>query len=161
MDKDRLKNLDPKLREKLMREELGEEKCKILDKYNLHPNHRIYWERIQEKYPTQEYFSHKFAIKSSALGMVFHIYRLCFAKTKYFENNWDKFIPCIYKCREGFVETELYDMEYIKHKSTGIIIDLRELSKIHWLQDFKDLCTYLEEEEKKILYGQNKQEKIV
>ncbi|GAA0787747.1 hypothetical protein [Hathewaya limosa] len=150
MHKDQLINLEPSVREQVMREELGEEKCKILDKYGLHPNERIYWEKVQEKYPTQEYFSHKFAVKSSVLGMIFHIYRLCFAKTKYFENNWDKFIPCVYTLREGFIETELYNMEFIKHKKTGLIIDLRELSKIHWIQDFKDLCLYIENKEKEL-----------
>lgn len=150
MHKDQLINLEPSVREQVMREELGEEKCKILDKYGLHPNERIYWEKVQEKYPTQEYFSHKFAVKSSVLGMIFQIYRLCFAKTKYFENNWDKFIPCVYTLREGFIETELYNMEFIKHKKTGLIIDLRELSKIHWIQDFKDLCLYIENKEKEL-----------
>ncbi|MFX0549308.1 hypothetical protein ACOAKC_08215 [Hathewaya histolytica] len=147
MHKDKLMELEPEIREKVMRDALGKEKCKILDKYNLHSNERIYWERIQEKYPTQEYFSHKFAIKTSPLGMIFHIYRLCFAKTKYFENNWDKFVPCVYNCKDGFVETEIYNMEYLKQRSTGIIIDLRELAKIKWVQDFKDLCDYLEEKE--------------
>lgn len=144
MNNDSLKRFDPKLKEKLMREELGEQRCKILDKYDLHCNERLYWERIQEKYPTQEYFSHKFAKKSSPLGMIFHIYRLCFAKTKYFENNWDKFCACEYNCKMGFIETDIENMEYIKQKSTGIILDLRELQKIKWLSEFQELCRYLE-----------------
>ncbi|GAA0122970.1 hypothetical protein UT300018_22870 [Clostridium faecium] len=53
MDNDTLRSLRPEIREKVMREELGEEKCRILDKYDLHPNERLYWERIQEKYPVQ------------------------------------------------------------------------------------------------------------
>lgn len=134
------------MREKVMRQELGEEKCRILDKYGLHSNGRLYWERIQEKYPTQEYFSHKFARKSSPLGMVFHINRLCFAKTKYFENNWEDFEACVHDFRSGFVETEIWNMEFIRQKDTGIVLDLRELSKIKWLSEFKDLCRYLEEE---------------
>ncbi|WP_264848193.1 hypothetical protein [Clostridium omnivorum] len=36
-------------------------------------------------------------------------------------------------------------MEFIKQKNTGIVLDLRELGKIHWLKDFKELCAYLEE----------------
>lgn len=155
MDNDTLKSLEPVFREKVMRGELGEEKCKVIDKYNLHPNHRLYWERIQEKYPTQEYFSHKFAKKSSVLGMVFHINRLCFAKTKYFENNWEEFEACVYDYRKGFVETEIYNMEYIRQKSTGIVLDLRELSKIKWLSEFKELCAYLEEEHRKTSFKNN------
>lgn len=148
MDNDTLKSLEPKIREKIMREELGDIKCKILDKFNLHSNDRLYWERIQEKYPSQEYFSHKLAKKTSPLGIIFHINRLCFAKTKYFENNWSDFVPCVYNYKKGFVETEIYDMEYIKQKSTGIILDLRELAKIKWLQEFKNLCSYLEEKQR-------------
>lgn len=147
LNNDLLKAMDNEKREEFMRCELGKDKCKVLDKYKLSSNSRLYWEKVQEKYPVQEYFSHKFARKSSVLGMVFHIYRLCFAKTKYFENNWDKFESCKYDYKKGFLVTELYDMEYIRHKPTGIVIDLRELSKIHWLKDFKELCEYLESEE--------------
>lgn len=149
MHRDELLALEPTLREKFMREELGKDKCKVLDKYSLYSNERLYWERIQEKYPNQEYFSHKMAVKSSTLGLVFHIYKLCFAKTKYFEQNWNKFSPCVYRMREGFVETELFDMEYIKHKNTGIVVDLRELARIHWVHEFKELCEYIEEQDKK------------
>lgn len=140
-----LKTYNHKERDLYARKELGEEKCKIIDKYDLHLNNNLYWERVQEKYPTQEYFSHKFAIKSSSLGMIFHIYRLCFAKVKYFDQNWDQFSPLIYDWKSGFKETELYDMEFIRHNPTGIIIDLRNLSKIHWLKDFKAICQYIED----------------
>ncbi|WP_291570091.1 hypothetical protein [Clostridium sp. UBA4548] len=148
MDRDTLKSLDADTREKIMREELGEEKCKIIDKYNLHPNQRLYWERRQEKYPIQEYFSHNLALKATPLGMVFQIYRLCYAKTKYFESNWYNFKPCTYNHKQGFVEAEIHEMEYIKQLSTGIVIDLRELAKIKWLSEFKELCKYLEERHK-------------
>ena len=147
MDYDELINASKEFREQYLREQLGPEKCKILDKYSLCSNSRLYWERHQEKYPVQEYFSHKFAVKSTPLGMIFHINRLCFAKTKYFEAHWDEYIPCIYDFEKGFVETELYNMEFIKQKSTGIVLDLRELGKIHWLKDFQKLCKYLEEKQ--------------
>ena len=146
MDYEELKSISDTEREKFLRQQLGPEKCKVLDKYNLRSNSRLYWERHQEKYPVQEYFSHKLAVKSTTLGMIFHIYRLCFAKVKYFENHWDEYVPCIYDFRKGFIETEVYNMEFIKHKSTGIVIDLRELGKIHWLKDFQELCDYLEEQ---------------
>lgn len=151
MNKEFLKSLNSKEREKVMREELGEEKCKVLDKYNLVSNDRLYWERVEPKYPNQEYFSHKFATKSSVLGMIFHINRLCFAKTKYFENNWHNFEPCVHDFKKGFIKTELYNMEYIRHKDTGIILDLRELSKIHWVKDFHAICEYLEEKQKEVM----------
>ncbi len=145
-----LKELDAITREKIMREELGEEKCKIIDKYHLHPNERLYWERSEAKYPRQEYFGHRLARKTSPLGIIFYINNLCYAKTKYFEKNWDKFVPCHYDCIKGFVETEVYDMDFIKQKSTGIVIDLRELAKIHWIDDFKAMCKFLEDSEEMI-----------
>ncbi|MEW8993687.1 hypothetical protein [Clostridium sp.] len=87
MNLEYLKELEHTMREKLMREELGKEKCKIIDKFNLHPNENLYWERVESKYPNQEYFSHKLAMKSTPIGIIFHINRLCYAKTKYFEQN--------------------------------------------------------------------------
>lgn len=35
------------------------------------------------------------------------------------------------------------DMEFIKHLSTGIILDLRNLAKINRYEDFLALCNYL------------------
>lgn len=151
MDYNALKALPVELREGYLRDQLGSEKCKVLDKYNLHPNSRVYWERHQEKYPVQEYFSNKFAIKATPLAMIFHINHLCYAKVKYFEEHWDEYVPCRYDCKRGFVETEIYDMEFIKQKSTGISIDLRELARIHWLKEFKDLCAYLEKMKENVL----------
>lgn len=150
MNLEHLRQMDSEAREKVMRKELGAEKCKIIDKFNLYPNENLYWERREAKYPTQEYFSHRLARKTSCIGIIFHINRLCYAKTKYFENNWDKFVPCTYDYLNGFVETEIYNMDYIKQKSTGIVLDLRELSKIHWIDDFKAICNYLEEGEGKL-----------
>ncbi|MEW8955682.1 hypothetical protein [Clostridium sp.] len=83
--------------------------------------------------------------------MVFQVYRLCFAKTKYFENNWHNFYPCIYDLKEGFKETELYNMEFITQRTTGITIDLRYLSTIHDIAIFRSLCAYLEEIQSKFL----------
>ena len=142
---EKIREMEPLIRERFVREILGPDKCKVLDKYKLTLNDRLYFQRVEAKYPTQEYFSLKFTLKASVLGMVFQVYRLCFAKTKYFENNWDYFYPCIYTYKTGFKETELYNMEFIMQKSTGIAMDLRYLSTIHEIQVFKDLCSYLEE----------------
>lgn len=151
MNYEALKAISLEDREKYFRECLGKEKCRVLDKFNLHLNDRFYWERHQEKYPIQEYFSHRFAVKSSALCMIFHINRLCYAKVKYFEAHWDEYIPCTYNCKKGFVESELFDMEFIKQKDTDIVIDLRELAKIHWLKEFQELSLYLETEQQTVL----------
>ncbi|MCM0648886.1 hypothetical protein NBE98_10910 [Clostridium swellfunianum] len=42
-------------------------------------------------------------------------------------------------------------MNFIKQKDTGIVMDLRELAKIHWLKDYKELCLYLETERQRAL----------
>ena len=142
-----LKTSTQEIRDKCLKEELGEEKSKVLDKYCLICNENLYWQRVKDKYPTQEYFSHKFAKKASALGMIFQVYRLCYAKVKYFEKNWDDYCACVYHWKKGFIETDIYNMEFIKHRSTGIVIDLRNLCNINKIEEFIKLCSYLESRE--------------
>lgn len=130
MDYELLRQASQEMRDKHLRRELGMEKCMILDKYNLKSNTNLYWERWKDHYPTQKYFSHRFAKKASTIGMLFHIYRLCYAKVKYFEQNWTDFGAYIYNWQTGsFEPTELYNMEFIKHLSSGIIFDLRKIGK--------------------------------
>ena len=144
MDYDVLRTSTQEIRDKYLKEELGEEKSTVIDKYGLICNERLYWQRVKDKYPTQEYFSHKFTKKASPLGMIFQIYRLCYAKVKYFEKNWDDYCACVYHWKNGFVETDIYNMEFIKHRSTGIVIDLRNLCNINKIEEFIKLCNYLE-----------------
>lgn len=140
-----LKCAAQEIRDNCLRQELEREKCEILDKYQLRSNSNLYWERHHEHQPIQEYFSHKFAKKASPLGMIFQIYKLCYAKVKYFEQNWDKFTPCVYNWRNrSFEETRVSNMEFIKHLSTGIILDLRNLAQINKYEDFVAMCHYLE-----------------
>ena len=156
-----LKSATQEIRDDYLRQELGIEKCEILDKYQLRSNSNLYWERHHEHQPVQEYFSHKFAKKASSLGMIFHIYKLCYAKVKYFDRNWDDFVPCIYNWQSGlFEETRLSDMEFIKHLSSGIILDLRNLVKINRYKDFAELCHYLEEHNPSTLVIQRKSAEI-
>jgi hypothetical protein len=76
MDYDLLRNSSQQVRDKVLKEELPDEKIKIIDWYGLESNTNMYWEKRQSSYPTQEFFSHKFVKKTSPLGMIFHIYRL-------------------------------------------------------------------------------------
>ncbi|MDR3583703.1 MAG: hypothetical protein P4L59_00035 [Desulfosporosinus sp.] len=144
-----LKSATQEIRDGYLRQELGMEKCEILDKYQLRSNSDLYWERHHEHHSVQEFFSQKFARKASPLGMIFYIYKLCYAKVKYFDQNWDDFAPCIYNWQKGlFEETRTSDMEFIKHLSTGIMLDLRNLAKINRYEDFLALCDYLEEQKR-------------
>ena len=147
MDYDILRKGTQEIRDKFLKEELGEEKSKVIDKYSLTCNENLYWQRVQDKYPTQEYFSHKFTKKASTLGIIFQIYRLCYAKVKYFEKNWDDYCACVYHYKKGFIETDIYNMEFIKHRSTGIVLDLRNLCHINKIEEFLRLCRYLENRE--------------
>lgn len=89
--------------------------------------------------------------------MIFHIYKLCYAKVKYFELNWYNFAPCVYNWQSGlFEETRVSDMEFIKHLSSGIILDLRNLAKINRYEDFLKLCNYLEEAKSNVFVMRNK-----
>lgn len=145
-----LKSASQEIRDEYLRQELGREKCEILDKYQLRSNINFYWERHHEHHPVQVHFSHKFAKKASPLGMIFHIYKLCYAKVKYFDLNWDDFAPYIYNWQSGlFEEARMSDMEFIKHLSTDIILDLRNLARINRYEDFVALCNYLEEQKQK------------
>jgi hypothetical protein len=59
--------------------------------------------------------------------------------------------PVLIIVKRVFVESELFDMEFIKQKDTDIVIDLRELAKIHWLKEFQELSLYLETEQQTVL----------
>jgi len=144
VDYQRLKALDSEVRNQILMEELDDEKIKVLIKYDLHCNSDLYWEISKGKYPQKIFFSHKFVKKSSVIRIIFHIYQLCFAKVKYFERNWDDFVPYVHSWREGFIECELSNMEFIKHKYSDIIFDLRDLKKITNIKEFVAICDYLD-----------------
>ena len=55
----------------------------------------------------------------------------------------------IYDVDNGFRNTELWNMEFLKHKASDKIIDLRFLQKIREIDTFRDLCKKLEEFEEK------------
>lgn len=133
-------------RDKILKSELPQEKVKLLEKYKLTCNENLYWERVQEKYRTQEIFSHRLVRRCSTLAIIMHMYRLCIAKINYFERNWKYYYPCKYNWKTGsFEECELYDMECIGQVYTNIVIDLRNLSAINDIEIFREMCKELEE----------------
>jgi hypothetical protein len=145
MDYEIVKQYSQEDRDRVLKGELESGKVKLLEYYGLHCNDRLYWSKSQGHYPTQEYFSHRLVKKASVIGIIFHIYRLCYAKTKYFEQKWHYFVPCQYDWNSNsFYGCEVYKMEFIKHKDTGITLDLRNLAKINRIEDFRMLCDYIE-----------------
>ena len=129
----------------ILKNELSLDKIKLLDKYNLTCSKDYIWEFRHSKYHTVKYFSHKFAKKHSTLALVFYINRLCYAKIKYFEDNFYKYEPYKYIFKIGFCKCDTYDMEFLLHKPSGNFIDIRSLKEIKSIGEFKRFCRSLEE----------------
>lgn len=127
-----------------LRNELSSDKCKLLDKYSLTCGDDMFWEFKHSKYHTTKYFSHKFAKKQTTLALLFNIHKLCYAKIKYFEKNIDKYDFYKYDFKDGFKICEIYNMMFLLHKPSNTMIDLRNLSDIKSIKEFKDFCAYLE-----------------
>ncbi|WP_455538063.1 hypothetical protein [Terrisporobacter sp.] len=128
----------------ILKGQLSTQKIKLIEKYSLTCSKDLIWEFKHDKYHTVKYFSHKFAKKESVLALVFYINRLCYAKIKYFENNIDKYEPYKYEFLNGFCKCEMYDMEFLRHKPSNSLIDIRSLSKIKDIHEFRDFCLKLE-----------------
>ena len=129
----------------ILKNELSLDKRKLLDKYNLTCSQDYIWELRHSKYHTVKYFYHKFAKKHSTLALVFYINRLCYAKIKYFEENFYKYEPYKYIFEKGFSKCEMYDMEFLFHKPSEEFIDIRSLREIKSIEDFRKFCSKLEE----------------
>lgn len=128
----------------ILKKELSIDKINLIDKYSLTCSDNLIWQFNHDKYPTVNYFSHKFAKKHSTLALLFYINRLCYAKIKYFENNINKFEPYKYDFENGFVKCEIYDMGFLLHKPSNNIIDIRNLKEIKSIDEFRSFCSYLE-----------------
>ena len=117
-----------KVEEKL-KAELSDEKIKFIEKYSLEINSKRQWITRKNNTPERLYFSHKFILRNNILEIVFRKYQLCFAKLKYFRANIEKYDFYKHTLKEGFVRTELWDVEFFYHRKSEKIIDLRYYSK--------------------------------
>lgn len=125
-------------------QDLTLDKRNLLKKHSLTLNENLIWEFRHDKYHTIKYFTHKFAVKESVLALLFNIHKLCYAKIKYFESNFSKYEPYKYTYQDGFVKCEMYDMNFMLHKYSNIMIDLRNLQEIKTIEEFRLFCDYLE-----------------
>ena len=132
-----------KLQEKL-KADLSDEKIKFVEKYSLEINSRRQWITRRNHTPERLYFSHKFISQNNILEIVFRKYQLCFAKLKYFRANIEKYDFYKYTPKEGFIRTELWDIEFFYHRKSEKIIDLRYLQQIRKVEDFLELIEWLE-----------------
>ena len=136
-----------KLEEKL-KAELSEEKIKFIEKYSLEINSKRQWITRKNNTPERLYFSHKFISQNNILEIVFRKYQLCFAKLKYFRENIEKYDFYKYTPKEGFIKTELWDVEFFCHRKSEKIIDLRYLQQIRKVEDFLEFIEWLDSFEK-------------
>ncbi|MGN0696514.1 MAG: hypothetical protein ACI4J5_07120 [Oscillospiraceae bacterium] len=124
------------------------DKMLLIEKYKLiHEDHAYYSDR--ENSHKHLIFKDSFFERSDVIGLLFRINKLCMAKVKYFRENIDKYEPLKYHYKQGFVSVPLWDAEFLKHRSSGYILDLRYLQTITVYEDFRALCDELEAYENK------------
>lgn len=123
------------------------DKENIIKKYDLKKEGDSWYQEKENSHKTLV-FTDKFLNRNDTIGILFRIYKLCFAKVKYFRTFIFKFEPYKYDYIKGFVETELWDAEFFKHIDSGYILDLRYLQSLKVYEDFIKLCEELEKFEK-------------
>ena len=122
------------------------DKEKILNKYGL-----IYeknaWFSQGENSHKHLIFKDEFYEKADVIDLLFRINKLCIGKQKYFRKNAEKYEPCVYHYKEGFINVPLWNADFLRHKSSGVILDFRYLQSITVYDDFIALCNELEKYE--------------
>lgn len=121
----------------------SEDKEKIILKYGLVKEGEDWCQETENSHKAL-IFKDSFLKQNDILGILFRIYKLCFAKVKYFRQNIHKYQPCKYHFQNGFVDTKLWDSEFLRHKESGFIVDYRYLQSIHHYPDFLKFCEILE-----------------
>ena len=123
------------------------DKDNIIKKYDLKKENNAWYQEKENSHKTL-IFTDKFLNRNDTIGILFRIYKLCFAKVKYFRAYSFKFEPYKYDYKEGFIKTELWDAEFFKHIDSGYMLDLRYLQSITIYENFLKLCEELESFEK-------------
>ncbi|GFI22297.1 hypothetical protein IMSAGC011_01072 [Lachnospiraceae bacterium] len=122
---------------------MKEEKQFLVEKYGLkHEN--CAWYSEKENAHKHLIFKDAFFERTDIIGLLFRINKLCMAKVKYFRANIDKYEPMKYDYKKGFVVVPLWDADFLRHCSSGWILDFRYLQTITIYDDFVALCKELE-----------------
>jgi len=116
----------------------------LITKYGLMLKPDGYWYINKENSYEQKMFKDSFLQRNDLIIILFRIYKLCFAKVRYFRRNIIKYEAYRYHYREGFLKTELWDAEFFRHKKSGYIIDLRFLQGITDIRKFLEFVAELE-----------------
>ena len=122
------------------------DKEKFIDKHGL-IHEKNAWYSHGENSHKHLIFRDAFYGKSDIISLVFRFNKLCAGKEKYFRRNIDKYEPCKYNYREGFIMVPLWDADFLRHKASGFILDFNYLQTITVHEDFVSLCMELEEYE--------------
>lgn len=136
--------VDRDQRDSELKKELSPEKVRFLEKYDLHStaNHR--WVSTRNSTPPRIYYRHQFLLRNDIMEIVLRKYQFCFAKIKYFRTNIQKYEACKHDPRLGFVDTEMWDAEFLRHRDSRKLIDLRHLQRISDVADFLTIVDWLE-----------------
>jgi hypothetical protein len=130
--------------------DLSEDKVRLLNKYRLvakQINNRVYWVRQFANKPDHPYLTHRAMKNCHIIELVFSFYDLCVAKMTYFKKHQHLYRPCKVSYRSGMlIACEVWDMEFLVQRSTGIVIDLRNLAAISDIVVFKEMCGWLEQQ---------------
>jgi len=89
-------------------------------------------------------FKEAFMQKTDTLGLLFRINKLCIGKLTYFRKNLNKYEPCKYHYKEGFINVPLWDADFLKHKASGLMLDFNFLRSLTVHEDFIALYEELE-----------------
>ncbi len=119
------------------------DKENIIKKYNLIKENNRWYQDKENSHKTM-IFTDEFFSKSDTIGVIFRIYKLSYNQVKYFRVYHYNFEPYKYDCKNGFIETELWDCEFLKHIESNMMIDLRYLQTITNEIDFNNFCRELE-----------------
>jgi hypothetical protein len=121
----------------------SELKQKIIKKYGLRLENEA-WYQVKENSHKAMIFKDSYLKNSDVIGILFRINKLCQAKVKYFREHLNEYEPYKYDYKKGFIKTELWDSEFLKHTASGYILDYRFLQSINNYNDFVNICNELD-----------------
>lgn len=136
-------NLTQDERNHALQADLSEDKIKFLNKYQLNSSPNQRWHTVKNQTPSRLYFSHQFIKNNGMIEVVFRKYQFCYAKLKYFRLHLNDFAFYKHHPKLGFIETELWDVEFFRHKTSGKTVDLRYLQQISDVTFFMELMAWL------------------
>ena len=124
---------------------LSEDKRKFIEKHSMLLTDNMLWVTQKENAFPRKICRHGFMEKSDIIGLLFRYNEVCFAKVNYFRSHISSFESFKYHYKDGFVITELWDAEFLKHRCSDYIFDIRYLNSIKEIEKFRELCIFLED----------------